>query len=276
MTNLGDSAAPSGSAVEANALSSALCSSEVTATSTNVAAQLVAGDVRAHFGGVHALKGASLGLRRGQLVGLIGPNGAGKTTLLNCISGFVRPSGGFVTLDGEEITRLSPQQRAARGILRTFQAIRLFKRLSVRENVEVGALAAGKVNRGKATQVADAILARVGIEHLANRYAEGLSYGDQRRLELARALSAAPQFLLLDEPAAGMNEQESEQLGVTIRRICAEEECGVLLVEHDLQLIMRVCDYVYVLSDGAMISEGTARHVRADPAVITAYVGEEL
>jgi branched-chain amino acid transport system ATP-binding protein len=243
---------------------------------TSSGSDLEAEDMSVHFGGVHALRGANLSLRHGELMGLIGPNGAGKTTLLSCISGFVPLSGGSVSLDGEVITNLKPHQRAARGILRTFQSIRLFKRFTALENVEAGALAAGRIGRAQAPQFAESILDRVGILHLAYRYAEGLSYGDQRRLELARALAASPRYLLLDEPAAGMNEIESEQLGVVIRRICDEERCGVLLVEHDLQLIMTICDYVYVLNDGAIISEGTAQHVRSDPAVITAYVGEEM
>jgi ABC-type branched-subunit amino acid transport system ATPase component len=192
------------------------------------------------------------------------------------MSGFVKVSDGSVALDGQLITDLKPHQRAARGILRTFQSIRLFKRLTALENVAAGALAAGKVGRGKAPEFAETILGRVGIRHLAYRYAEGLSYGDQRRLELARALAASPRFLLLDEPAAGMNEVESEQLGLIIRSICEEERCGILLVEHDLQLIMRICDYVYVLNEGRIISEGTAQYVRGDPAVVTAYVGEEM
>jgi ABC-type branched-subunit amino acid transport system ATPase component len=228
------------------------------------------------FGGVHALQEASLALRQGQLVGLIGPNGAGKTTLLSCMSGFVRLSSGAVSLDGEAITSMKPHQRASRGILRTFQSIRLFKRLTALENVEAAALAAGRVRRARASELAQTILGRVGIPHLAYRYAEGLSYGDQRRLELARALAASPRYLLLDEPAAGMNEVESAQLGSVIRSICEEEKCGILLVEHDLQLIMRICDYVYVLNEGQIISEGTAQYVRSDPAVITAYVGEEM
>jgi ABC-type branched-subunit amino acid transport system ATPase component len=228
------------------------------------------------FGGVHALREASLTLTQGQLVGLIGPNGAGKTTLLSCMSGFVRLSSGAVSLDGQAITNMKPHQRASRGILRTFQSIRLFKRLTALENVEAGALAAGRVGRARASQFSETILGRVGILHLAYRYAEGLSYGDQRRLELARALAASPRYLLLDEPAAGMNEVESEQLGGVIRSICEEEKCGILLVEHDLQLIMRICDYVYVLNEGQIISEGTAQYVRSDPAVITAYVGEEM
>jgi branched-chain amino acid transport system ATP-binding protein len=228
------------------------------------------------FGGVHALRKASLALRQGQLVGLIGPNGAGKTTLLSCMSGFVQVSGGSVSLDGEPITDMKPHQRASRGILRTFQAIRLFKRLTALENVEAGALAAGRVGRARAPAFAETVLGRIGISHLAYRYAEGLSYGDQRRLELARALAASPRYLLLDEPAAGMNEVESDQLGSVIRSICQEEKCGILLVEHDLQLIMRICDYVYVLNEGQIISEGSAQYVRSDPAVITAYVGEEM
>jgi len=246
------------------------------AVSSPGVANLEAKQMSVRFGGIDALREASLALRQEQLAGLIGPNGAGKTTLLSCMTGFVRLSGGTVTLDGQVITNMKPHQRASRGILRTFQSIRLFKRLTALENVEVGALAAGRIGRARAPHFAESILGRVGIAHLAYRYAEGLSYGDQRRLELARALAASPRYLLLDEPAAGMNEVESEQLGAVIRSICEEEGCGILLVEHDLQLIMRICDYVYVLNEGRIISEGTAQYVRSDPAVITAYVGEEM
>jgi branched-chain amino acid transport system ATP-binding protein len=246
------------------------------ATSHVAAVGLDVTDVSVDFGGVHALRGVSLLLRQGQLVGLIGPNGAGKTTLLNCMSGLIKPSRGSVAIDGEIITSLRPHERASRGILRTFQNIRLFKRLTALENVEAGALAAGRVPRSKAPQVAATLLERVGMPHLADRYAEGLSYGDQRRLEVARALSAAPRFLLLDEPAAGMNEVESKQIGMLIQGICEEEGCGVLLVEHDLRLIMGICQYVCVLNEGSMISRGSPEEVRADPAVITAYIGEEV
>jgi branched-chain amino acid transport system permease protein len=173
-----------------------------------------------------------------------------------------------------EITRLPANKRAGQGVVRTFQNIRLFKRLTASENVEASALAAGRVSRAQVGGVTEAILGRVGISHLSSRYAETLSYGDQRRLEIARALAAAPAYLLLDEPAAGMNEAESETIGALIQEICREEGCGILLVEHDLGLIMAICDDVYVLNEGRIISHGAPAAVRADPAVIAAYVGE--
>lgn len=245
-----------------------------TAQRRGAGAQLAVTDVSVDFGGVHALNRASLTVRQGELVGLIGPNGAGKTTLVNCIFGFVRPSSGTIGIDELVISRLAPHQRARHGLVRTFQNIRLFKRFTALKNVEAAALSAGRVARGEATELALTCLERVGIAHLAQRYAETLSYGDQRRVEIARALAAAPRFLLLDEPAAGMNETESDQIGTLIQGICEQDGCGVVLIEHDLRLIMAVSHHVYVLNEGHVISEGTPNQVRNDPLVIAAYVGE--
>jgi ABC-type branched-subunit amino acid transport system ATPase component len=235
--------------------------------------ELAVADVSVEFGGVRALRGASMTVRQGELVGLIGPNGAGKTTLVNCISGFVRATSGTLNLGDVALSRLGAHERAQRGLVRTFQNIRLFKRFTALQNVEAAALAAGNIARSRARSVAESCLTRVGIEHLAQRYAETLSYGDQRRVEIARALAAGPRFLLLDEPAAGMNEAESDQIGRLIRDISENDACGVVLIEHDLRLIMTVSDHVYVLNEGHMISEGTPDHVRNDPLVIAAYVG---
>jgi ABC-type branched-subunit amino acid transport system ATPase component len=232
-------------------------------------------EVTKNFVGVQALRGVSVRLREGTVVGLIGPNGSGKTTLLNCVSGVFPPSSGEISLDGEPIGGRPAHELAGRGIVRTFQNVRLFERLTVRQNVEVSAVAAGKVKRRRSREYAREVLERLGLAELEDRYAETLSYGDQRRLEIARALAASPRFLLLDEPAAGMNEAESDGLRESIERIRDERGCGVLVVDHDLRLIMRLCEHIYVLNEGVLISAGTPETVRRDPAVLAAYIGEE-
>jgi branched-chain amino acid transport system permease protein len=216
----------------------------------------------------------SLRLREGDVVGLIGPNGSGKTTFLNCLSGVFPPSTGRIALDGRPIPRRG-HAVARRGVVRTFQNIRLFGWLTALQNVEVGALGAGRARRGTSRRHALQTLAQLGIERLADRYAGTLSYGDQRRLEVARALAAQPRFLLLDEPAAGMNERESGELGAAVQAIRKEHGCGVLVVEHDLRLIMRICDHVVVLNEGEVIASGSPGDVRTDPAVVAAYIGTD-
>jgi ABC-type branched-subunit amino acid transport system ATPase component len=239
-----------------------------------VSAVLEAVDVSKRFGGVHALRNVSLRLREGDVVGLIGPNGSGKTTFLNCLSGVFPPTTGQVALDGRPIPRRG-HAVARRGIVRTFQNIRLFGWLTALQNVEVGALGAGRARRGSSHRHALETLAQLGIDRLAHRYAGTLSYGDQRRLEIARALAAQPRFLLLDEPAAGMNEGESAELGSAVQAIRKERGCGVLVVEHDLRLIMRICDHVVVLNEGEVIASGSPGDVRTDPAVVAAYIGTD-
>jgi branched-chain amino acid transport system permease protein len=239
-----------------------------------VSAVLEAVEVGKRFGGVHALRNVSLRLREGDVVGLIGPNGSGKTTFLNCLSGVFPPTTGRVALDGRPIPRRG-HTVARRGVVRTFQNIRLFGWLTALQNVEVGALGAGRARRGSSDRQARETLAKLGIERLADRYAGTLSYGDQRRLEIARALAAQPRFLLLDEPAAGMNEAESAELGGAVQGIRKEHGCGVLVVEHDLRLIMRICDHVVVLNEGEVIASGSPGEVRSDPAVVAAYIGTE-
>jgi branched-chain amino acid transport system permease protein len=239
-----------------------------------VSAVLEAVEVGKRFGGVHALRNVSLRLREGDVVGLIGPNGSGKTTFLNCLSGVFPPTTGRVALDGRPIPRRG-HAVARRGVVRTFQNIRLFGWLTALQNVEVGALGAGRARRGSSHRHARDTLAKLGIERLADRYAGTLSYGDQRRLEIARALAAQPRFLLLDEPAAGMNEAESGELGAAVQAIRKEHGCGVLVVEHDLHLIMRICDHVVVLNEGKVIASGSPTEVRSDPAVVAAYIGTE-
>jgi ABC-type branched-subunit amino acid transport system ATPase component len=239
------------------------------------AAVLAARDVSKNFGGVHALRGVSLDVHAGEIVGLIGPNGSGKTTLLNCIAGVYAPTSGRILLDGSPLGGRTGHAIARAGVVRTFQNIRLFGRLTVLQNVEVSALATKQVRRSRSNAFALALLDELGIAELAEREAGTLSYGDQRRLEIARALAAGPRFLLLDEPAAGMNEAESDGVRAQVERVRAERGCGVLVVEHDLRLIMQLCDRIVVLNEGSTIAAGTPAEVRRDPAVIAAYIGDE-
>jgi ABC-type branched-subunit amino acid transport system ATPase component len=232
-------------------------------------------DVRKTFGGVQALRGVSLRLAEGELVGLIGPNGSGKTTFLNCVSGVLPPTSGDILLDGGSVAGAPMHRVASRGVVRTFQNIRLFNRMSVLRNVEVSAVAAGGEKRADAGRRARELVDELGLSGVAARDAGTLAYGDQRRVEIARALAAKPRFLLLDEPAAGMNERESADLGGAIERIRSERSCGILVVEHDLRLVLRLCERVAVLNEGELISEGTPDEVRRDAAVIAAYIGEE-
>jgi len=236
---------------------------------------LEAESVGKRFGGVEALKGVSLSLAEGHIVGLIGPNGSGKTTLLNCLSGVFPPTSGRISIDGRALSGV-PHKAARRGVVRTFQNIRLFGRLTALQNVEAGALGAGRVARRKSRSYGEQVLEQLGIAPLADRFAETLSYGDQRRVEIARALAARPRYLLLDEPAAGMNDAESDELAGSIERIRGDHGCGVLVVEHDLRLIMRVCESIVVLNEGDVISRGRPDEVRADPAVVAAYIGTEI
>jgi ABC-type branched-subunit amino acid transport system ATPase component len=229
------------------------------------------------FGGVRALDGVDVQLRQGHVLGVIGPNGSGKTTLMNCLTGVLPPTSGEIRLDGQAVQRSSAHELARAGVARTFQNVRLFRRLSVVENVEAAVLACGRrLSRKNATARTAELLRQCGVEHLATHRADALSYGDQRRVEVARALGTAPRFLLLDEPAAGMNEVESAALGTTVTGVRESFGCGVLMIEHDVRLISTVCEHVYVLNEGRVISEGPPRQVLTDPVVIEAYLGEDL
>lgn len=221
------------------------------------------------FRGLRALDGVSLSVREGEIVGLIGPNGSGKTTLLNVASGVLKPTAGRVAIGEVDATGRSPHQISHLGVGRTFQQIRLFAEMTVYENVEVGAVA----RRQDADRAAQ-LISRLGLAGDAERLAVTLPYGRQRRVEIARALAGRPRFLLLDEPAAGMNEAESDALLETIRGVRDDEGCAILIVDHDLRLIMRLCERIHVLAEGKTICEGTADEVRRDPAVVEAYLGK--
>ncbi|TQK68452.1 ABC transporter ATP-binding protein [Nocardioides sp. SLBN-35] len=226
-----------------------------------------------HFDGLKAVDGVSIEVRSGEVLGLIGPNGSGKTSTLNLLSGMLRATSGRIWLDDEDLTRRSMRQRARRGVVRTFQSGRVFGRLTVRENVEVAALGAG-LRRGAARELTGEILEELSLEGVAGDRAEQLTAGRVRTTAIARALAARPRFLLLDEPAAGQNETEAVELITAIRGFAQRRECGVLLVEHDMSVVMGTCDRLHVLDSGRTVIEGEPAAVRSDPQVIEIYFGK--
>jgi branched-chain amino acid transport system ATP-binding protein len=242
------------------------------------------------FGGLAALSLVDLSVRAGSITGIIGPNGAGKTSLLNCISGFYRPQKGRVTFDGREVTRVAPDRRAGLGIGRTFQNVALFEGMTVLDNVKLGAharLRSGILSTMAFTpsarreelrlraEVEDEVLDFLEMEHLRHRTVGSLAYGLQKRVDLARALAMRPRVLLLDEPVAGMNEEETEDMARFVLDVREERGVTIVLIEHDMGVVMDLCDRIAVLSFGERIAMGTPDEIRRDPEVIRAYLGEE-
>jgi branched-chain amino acid transport system ATP-binding protein len=248
---------------------------------------LAAKDIGISFGGIKAIDGVGFSVSPGQILSIIGPNGAGKTTLFNIVSGVYECDQGRVELSGEDVTRLTPDKLAARGLSRTFQNLQIFQRMTAAENVMVGRHLRERCNlladmfrlpsvtrqNSETREAALTLLDDVGLRSSADVAAGSLSYGACKRLEIARALAAEPRVLLLDEPAAGCNAVETEEIDELIRRVAAKG-IAVVLVEHDMKLVMKISDHILVLNRGRPIAEGVPREVRDNPAVLEAYLGK--
>jgi ABC-type branched-subunit amino acid transport system ATPase component len=264
--------------------------SSLTLDAPPLAEGLTASGVVVKFGGLVALNGVSLEAPRKRITGLIGPNGAGKTTLFNVCCGFQKPDEGVVTLDGKNLAHDSPARRARLGLGRTFQRMELWGSLTVRENVELAAEAAhvgddpltqlGLVNgsrriRRETREIADGLLQETGLTALADRLASEVSTGQGRLVELARALARGPHLLLLDEPSSGLDAAESHEFGQLLVRLVRDRDLGILMVEHDMSLVLNICEWIYVLDFGRPLMNGTAREVRNSAEVRAAYLGQQ-
>ena len=238
------------------------------------ASALETADVVVNFQGLRAIDRVSLRLDSGEVLGLIGPNGAGKTTLVNVLTGFQEADSGSVHLAGQDIGRWPPHERSRRGLVRTFQNVLPFAGLTALENVEAGAMATG-LGRAAARRRAMEVLEWLGLAARAHRKVDTLPFGEERRVGIARAVAMAPQFLLMDEPAAGLNDAECEDLKQVVGRIRRELDCGILLIEHRMSLIFALCDRIHVLQQGRTIAVGLPDEIRNNAAVRQAYLGEE-
>ena len=234
--------------------------------------RLEARDVSVNFEGLAAIDGVTLSMGRREIFGLIGPNGAGKTTMVNVLTGFQKPTHGTVVLGDVEVTGWPPHRIGRKGLARTFQAVRLYPDMAVSENLEAAAIGTG-LSRREAGRRARAILEWMNFSDKADDHADTLPYGDERRVGIGRALAMAPHFVLLDEPAAGMSDAECDDLMALISRIPRDFGCGVLLIEHNMRVIMGVCDRIHAIDSGRTIGEGTPREIQTNPAVIRAYLG---
>ncbi|AVB16069.1 MULTISPECIES: high-affinity branched-chain amino acid ABC transporter ATP-binding protein LivG [Pseudomonas syringae group] len=240
------------------------------------------------FGGLLAVNGVALTVNQGQVVSMIGPNGAGKTTVFNCLTGFYRPSAGTILLDGEPIQGLAGHQIARKGVVRTFQNVRLFKEMTAVENLLVAQhrhlntnflaglfkTPAFRRSEREAMEYAEHWLEAVNLKEFANRPAGTLAYGQQRRLEIARCMMTRPRILMLDEPAAGLNPRETDDLKALIGVLRSEHNATVLLIEHDMKLVMSISDHIVVINQGTPLADGTPEQIRDNPDVIKAYLGE--
>ena len=236
--------------------------------------ELVARDVSVQFEGLKALSNVRLAVPRGCITGLIGPNGAGKTTLINVLTGFQPVGTGAVELEGEPLGGIAAHKLRRKGVARTFQSGRLFRDLPVMDNLEVTGVGLG-LSRSDAIGEAGRVMAWLGISHLAGVIAGALPYTDERRVAIGRAIMCTPRYLLLDEPAAGMSEHESHELAAIIRRIAGELNVGVLLIEHNIGLVLELCERIFVLDSGEIIEVGPPAQIRGSDAVRHAYMGTQ-
>jgi ABC-type branched-subunit amino acid transport system ATPase component len=250
---------------------------------------LTASGVTVRFGGLVAVDGVTIDAPPDRITGLIGPNGAGKTTMFNVCCGFQRADEGRIVLCGDDVTRSSPEDRARRGLGRTFQRMELFWSMTVRENVELaveslhvrddpftqlGIVGGGRGVAATVAQRAEELMVFAGIDHVSDRLASEISTGQGRLVELARALARSPRVLLLDEPSSGLDPRESAAFGELLTRVVAERRCAVLMVEHDMSLVLNICDWIHVLDFGKSLMEGTPAEVRASDTVREAYLGQ--
>jgi len=236
--------------------------------------ELVAEDLTVRFQGLSAISSVSISVKAGEVFGLIGPNGAGKTTLVNCLTGFLRPTEGRVLLDGQDTSGWSPPLFRKNGVARTFQAGRLFRDMSVLENVQTTGVALGQSMRDARAHAHD-LLEWIGLAEKDDLAASKLAYTDQRRLSIARAMMQSPRFILLDEPAAGMSDAETEELMVHVVDLPKRFACGVMLIEHNMHMVMNACDRIHVLDGGKSLAEGLPEEIKRHEAVIGAYLGIE-